>query len=92
MGDGRRSSCRRLAIAIRSSCRVVISLIFVERGPGIVILEQMTLKALKDELLSHLLRDLIVFLGLVRRRYIVVVGLLRPIKVVISSRTIALTH
>ena len=52
----------------------------------------MTLKAFKDELLGHLLRDLIVFLGLVRRRYIVVVGLLRPIEVVISSRTIALTH
>ena len=52
----------------------------------------MTFKALKDELLGHLLRDLIEFLSFVRRRLVVVVGLLRPIKVVISSRTIALTH
>ena len=91
MSDGRRSS--RLAILIRiSSCRVVISLAIVISSPSIVILEQMTFKALKDELLGHLLRDLIEFLSFVGRRQVVVAGLLGPIKVVISSRAIALTH
>ena len=61
-------------------------------SPRIVVLEQMILKTLEDELLGHLLRDLIVFLSFVRRRHVVVVGLLRPIEVVISSGIIALTH
>ena len=67
-------------------------MIILGRGPGIVILEQMAFKALKDKLLGHLLRDMIIFLNFVRRRQVIVIGLLRAIEVVISDRIVTLTH